>query len=99
MPNDAYLAHTDWVIRRASEKGPHGEFLSALHAELVYRLFGAPGLGTEDLPSVNQPAMGTIGYHFRTGVHDVRPFDWKRHLDFADRYFGPTQAASSKPKL
>ncbi|MBM3854378.1 MAG: hypothetical protein FJ399_14700 [Verrucomicrobia bacterium] len=67
---------------------PRGEFLSALHAEPVYRLFGATGLGVKDLPPLDQPKMGTIGYHIRTGVHAVTSFDWKCYLDFADRHFG-----------
>ena len=39
------------------------------------------------MPAVDQPVMNTIGYHIRTGKHDVTPFDWKCYLDFADRHF------------
>lgn len=66
---------------------PRGEFLSAKHAEPVYRLLGRDGLGVEDMPAVDQPVGGTIGYHIRTGVHDVTRYDWDRYLDFADRHF------------
>jgi hypothetical protein len=45
------------------------------HAEPVYRLFGKKGLGAEDLPPVNQPVGETIGYHIRTGKHDVTDYD------------------------
>jgi hypothetical protein len=62
--------------------------LQRSNAEPVYRLFGAAGLGVKDLPPLDQPAMGTIGYHIRSGIHDVTPFDWKCYLDFADRHFG-----------
>lgn len=65
---------------------PRGEFLSALHASPVYRLLGAEGLPTAQMPPVGQPACGTIAYHIRPGKHDVTPYDWGRYLDFADRH-------------
>lgn len=67
---------------------PRGEFLSAKHAEPVYRLFGKKGLGVEAMPPVNQPVGDTIGYHIRTGNHDVKEYDWEQYLKFADRHFG-----------
>ncbi len=66
---------------------PRGEFLSALHASPVYQLFGLPGLPTAELPPLNEPAMGTIGYHIRPGRHDVTLYDWDRYMDFADKHF------------
>ncbi len=66
---------------------PRGEFLSAKHAGPVYQLFGAEGLGVEDMPPVNRPVMKTVGYHMRTGKHDVTEFDWDQYLTFADKHF------------
>lgn len=65
---------------------PHGEFLSAKHAGAVYKLLGADPLPIEDMPPVNQPAMGTVAYHIRTGGHDVTDYDWQRYMDFADKH-------------
>jgi len=65
---------------------PRGEFLSAKHAEPLYRLLGADGLPTEDMPAVNEPVHGTIGYHLRSGKHGVTDYDWERYLDFADKH-------------
>ena len=67
---------------------PRGEFLAALHADPVYRLLGLEGLPVEEMPAVNEPAAGTIGYHMRTGRHDVTDYDWEQYLAFAKRHFG-----------
>lgn len=66
---------------------PRGEFLSALAADPVYRLVGTEGLPVKEMPGVNQPALGTIGYHIRPGKHDVTEVDWKVMLDFADKHY------------
>lgn len=67
---------------------PRGEFLSARHAEPVYRLLGRTGLGVKEMPVLNQPVGETVGYHIRTGKHDVTDYDWEQYLNFADRHFG-----------
>jgi len=64
---------------------PKGEFLSALEAEPVYQLFGHK-FGVVEQPPVDQPVHGRIGYHVRTGKHDVTPYDWQQFLNFADKH-------------
>ena len=66
---------------------PRGEFLAARHADPVYRLFGLAGLGVEELPPINHPVGETIGYHIRTGDHEIALYDWNQYLDFADKDF------------
>ena len=65
---------------------PEGEFLSCLHAGPVYGLFGLKGVGAEAPPKPEEPLQtGQIGYHLRTGKHDLTEYDWNRYMDFADK--------------
>ena len=66
---------------------PHGEFLSAKYASAVYELCGLEGLPVKEMPEVNHPVMGTIGYHIRSGKHHLTEYDWQQYLKFADKYF------------
>lgn len=64
---------------------PRGEFLGAVAAGPAWTLHGREGLGTTDWPPVDTPVGRTIGYHVRTGRHDLIDYDWERFADFADR--------------
>lgn len=77
---------------------PRGEFLAGLQAEPVYRLLGQPGLGVKEMPGVDQPIGETIGYHLRTGDHDITAYDWQQYLNFADRHFGRGSSEIGKPR-
>lgn len=67
---------------------PKGEFLGAKLASPVYVLLGTEGLQAEEMPAINQPVLSRIGYHIRSGVHDVTAFDWECYLRFADKHYG-----------
>jgi hypothetical protein len=65
---------------------PKGEFLACAGAGQVYRLLGGLGLGTDQMPPLDQPIMHTVGFHYRTGGHAVTAFDWELFLGFADMH-------------
>lgn len=76
---------------------PRGEFLAAVAAEPVWRLFGLDGLGTAEWPPVDTPVGRTIGYHVRSGKHDLLAEDWLRFADFADRTLRPLGDRGGSP--
>ncbi|WP_461095298.1 hypothetical protein [Spirosoma gilvum] len=41
---------------------------------------------TTQRPPLNQAVQGQIGYHIRTGGHDVTAYDWAQYLAFMDKY-------------
>jgi hypothetical protein len=82
-PRPVYVASAT----KDSLADPKGEFLSAVHAESIYRLLGLRGLDTATWPQPDRPIGETIGYHLRTGDHAITKFDWQEFLSFADRQF------------
>jgi len=84
-PRPVYVASADedlWA-------DPRGEFLSCKHAGPVYQLLGEVGLPVQQMPGLNQPVQGgRIGYHVRSGRHNLSEYDWQRYMDFADGHFG-----------
>jgi hypothetical protein len=66
---------------------PKGEFLSGLNAEPVYELYGKRGYGVSAQPALDTPVGDAIGYHVRTGKHDVTDYDWEQYLKFVKRHF------------
>ncbi|MDA9830502.1 acetylxylan esterase [Akkermansiaceae bacterium] len=82
-PRAVYVASAskdDWA-------DPEGEFLAAVHASPVYKLFGLKGLETTTFPEPNSPIqIGQIGYHLRSGKHDLTDYDWEQYLNFGDKH-------------
>jgi hypothetical protein len=64
---------------------PRGEFLAAVAAEPVWRLFGLQGLGVTEPPPPDVSVGGSVAYHTRTGRHDILLADWTFFADFAAR--------------
>lgn len=86
----ALIAPRPLYVKSADEDlwaDPRGEFLSCVAASPVYELLGMKGLPVKNIPPVNQPVIGTIGYHIQTGKHAINLFDWQNYMDFADMQF------------
>jgi hypothetical protein len=66
---------------------PKGEFLAAVAAEPVFRLFGKQGLGTDQWPPAGQPILHDIGYYMHAGGHGTLPADWDIFLRFMEMHF------------
>ena len=62
---------------------PLGEFLSAKEASVVYNLYDIQGLSSTQMPQPDSPIIGTVGYHLRTGKHDIIKYDWEQYIRFA----------------
>ena len=88
-PRPVYVASAledDWA-------DPKGEFLSAYRASEVYSLYDKAGCPGPAQPELNQSVGEGVGYHLRSGRHDLTTFDWMCFLDFAE-----AQAHRSKRK-
>ena len=83
-PRPAYVASA--LEDKSSD--PPGEFLSTVEASRVYRLLGKEGLPVSEMPPVDKAVMGDLGYHVRSGKHDVTAFDWDRYIEFMKKHFG-----------
>lgn len=67
---------------------PTGTYLALKHAEPVFNLFSEKSKlpltqPLPDTPFIQKP----LGYHNRTGKHNMTSYDWKQFVRFANLYF------------
>jgi hypothetical protein len=66
---------------------PKGEFLAAVAAEPVYKLFGKKGPGTGVMPAAGDTSMlNTLGYYMHKGGHGTLPSDWPIFINYMKKY-------------
>ncbi|MCD8185194.1 MAG: hypothetical protein LUD68_01665 [Rikenellaceae bacterium] len=95
LPFDAHMmmsliAPRALYVASASEDlyaDPPGEYAALQLTCPVYQLLGYPSRLPAEFPAADNPVGGgtRIGYHVRTGKHDITAQDWKYVLDFLDR--------------
>lgn len=68
---------------------PQGAWNALMAASNAYALYGLPVLpySAEEPPVDTSAATSAMGYHTRTGWHDVQKEDWQHYLHFMDAYF------------
>jgi hypothetical protein len=67
---------------------PKGEFLSAIAAAPVYKLFGETGPTTNEMPAAGDTSllMNNLGYYMHEGGHTVLPQDWTLFISYMKKY-------------
>lgn len=66
---------------------PTGTFNSLQSAKEVFALYGKEVMGDAE-PPVNEAFFcESMGYHVRSGWHDMQAEDWAFYLDYMDQYF------------
>jgi len=73
------------LLQTGTEDGwsdPKGEFLAAVAAEPVCRLFGKQGLGTSEWPAPGTPILHELAYFMPAGGHGTLPRDWDVFVKF-----------------
>ncbi|TDH21665.1 acetylxylan esterase [Segetibacter sp. 3557_3] len=66
---------------------PKGEFLAAVAAEPVYKLFGKGG-PSGDMPGAGDQSLlrNTLAYYMHAGGHGTIPADWPLFIDYMKRF-------------
>lgn len=66
---------------------PKGEFLAAIAAEPIYRLFRKKGLETKVMPEPEEAILHDLGYYMHTGGHGTLPGDFDVYIAFMRKHF------------
>ena len=67
---------------------PRAEFESLKQASKVYRLYDETIDLGDTMPGPEEGIIsGGLGYHIKSGAHNMDEYDWERYLDFCDIHF------------
>ena len=66
---------------------PKGEFLSAIAAKPVYKLYGKQGPGIDSLPQAGDASyLDTLGYYMHDGGHGLVDSDWDIFITYIKKF-------------
>jgi len=68
---------------------PKGEFLSAVAAGPVWKLYGKQDLGTTTMPQAKEAILHDLSYEMHDGGHGMVPSDWNVYVDFLKMHLHP----------
>lgn len=67
---------------------PAGSFLSMKYAESVFLLYSLKSTLPANIPLPDHPVIQSpLGYHLRTGIHDLTAYDWGNFIRFANYHY------------
>lgn len=85
-PRPVYVAsatHDLWA-------DPAAEFRSCVLATPVFEFHGVKGISKKTMPEPDHALTdGKIGYHLRSGKHELTLSDWTHFMDFSDKHLRP----------
>ncbi|SEB59987.1 acetylxylan esterase [Terriglobus roseus] len=68
---------------------PKGEFLAAVSAGPVWKLYGKQDLGTTTMPQAKEAILHDVAYEMHDGGHGMVPGDWNVYVEFLKMHLHP----------
>jgi len=66
-----------------------GQWIGTYNAASAYDLYGKyPAFNSEKQPPLNKPIIeSSVGFHVRSGVHELERYDWEKYMQFMEYHF------------
>ncbi|MCL2094128.1 MAG: alpha/beta hydrolase [Treponema sp.] len=85
-PRPLYLSHKTqdaWC-------DPRAEYETLKQIAPLYGLYGKPSPLGDAMPGPEETVVsGNLGFHLKSGTHDMDEYDWERFLAFGEAHFSP----------
>ena len=75
---------------------PRAEYESLKQVSKIYQIYGKPSPIKENIPEPEEGFVsGNLGFHIKSGRHNMEDYDWERYLNFCDLHFHPLRKPAS----